>query len=364
MKTIGCYIAGALATAMLLVGCGSAKYASSSDDLYNPDSRLAIAKREAARAELEKAEAEARRAKYEALLAQQQADKAESDYRNGKSILSDDDDFSSSSVYARKLYAFDSPTYILPAAYYDYRYSYYDPFYNVVVVEPRYVSSLYGLWGPSYYYAWNRPWYGTSWSWGWGGAYWNWTMSWNWGWGWDPYWGWGGHYPPHHHYPGYHPPHHDGGPAYSHRPNYRTFGNGYRNPATNNIAQGSDTRNPAGSGYRPSNTSKSDYYNNRGGNSGSSNSRPSSNNKNNSYNSSRGSGTVSSGNRTSTNSSTTYRRGSGSTSSSSSSSGNGGSYTNPSRGSSFGSGGSSHSGGSFGGGTSSGGGSGRTQGGR
>lgn len=341
MKTIGCYIAGALAAAMLLVGCGSAKYASSSDDLYNPDSRLAIAKREAARAELEKAEAEARRAKYEALLAQQQADKAESDYRNGKSILSDDDDFSSSSVYARKLYAFDSPTYILPATYYDYRYSYYDPFYNVVVVEPRYVSSLYGLWGPSYYYAWNRPWYGTSWS-----------------------WGWGGHYPPHHHYPGYHPPHHDGGPAYSHRPNYRTFGNGYRNPATNNIAQGSGTRNPAGSGYRPSNISKSDYYNNRGGSSGSSNSRPSSNNKNNSYNSSRGSGTVSSGNRTSTNSSTTYRRGSGSTSSSSSSSGNGGSYTNPSRGSSFGSGGSSHSGGSFGGGTSSGGGSGRTQGGR
>lgn len=353
MKTIGCYLTGALAATMLLVGCGSAKYASTSDDLYNPDSRLAIAKREAARAELEKAEAEARRAKYEALLAQQEADKAEKNYRNGSSILSDDD-YSYNSVYARKLYAFDSPTYILPATYYDYRYSYYDPFYNVVVVDPRYVSSLYGLWGPSYYYAWNRPWIGTSWSWGWGNAYWNWTLSWNWGWGWDPYWGWGGYYPPHHHYPGYHPPHHhDRGPSYSHRPNYRTFNNGYRNPAVNNIAQGSGTRNPAGSGYRPSTPSKSDYYNNRTGSS----SKPSyNNNKNNSYNSSRGSGTSSSGNRTSTNNSTTYRRGGSSSPSS------GGSYSSPSRGS-YG-GGSYGGGGGFGGGSSSGGGSGRTQGGR
>lgn len=219
----------------ILSGCAAAwQSATYSDDLYSVHDKIAIANRQKAEAELARAQYEAQQAQYEAAVAKANAEAAKRGYTttdgsvNGfDAVLAD----SYESAYARRLYAFSSPTYRMPSSYYTWRYSdaffyasAYDPaFYNVVVagdmvwVEPKYVTSMFGSWGaavmPSYgwYYGWNDPYY-----------YWNRSYRYGWYYGWNNpyYWGWGCGYPYyhnhyHHYYHSYHHHHH-----HPHRPSY------------------------------------------------------------------------------------------------------------------------------------------------
>ena len=214
---------------LLLSGCAAAwQSVSYSDDLYTIHNKIAIAERQKAEAELAKAQYEAQQAQYNATLARIKAEAAAQgvtisngeNFNGYDAVLAD----SYESAYARRLYGFSSPTYRMPSSYYSLRYSdaffyasAYDPaFYNVMVsgdmvwVEPKYITSMFGSWGavavPSYgwYYGWNDPLY-----------YWNnpyrYSLSWSWNWGWNYpyYWGWGYPYPHYPHRPPYHqPPHH------------------------------------------------------------------------------------------------------------------------------------------------------------
>ena len=309
------------------------------DDLYSIHNKTAIAERQKAEAELAKAQYEAQQAQYEAAIAQIKAEAAKQGYTvtegdlsaiNGyDAVLAD----SYESAYARRLYGFSSPTYRMPSSYYTWRYSdafqyasAYDPaLYNIMVsgdmvwVEPKYITSMFGSWGavvvPSYswYYGWDSPYY-----------YWNRPYRWSW------YWDW--HYPHHrHHYPhkpSYHrpphnrPPHAGSGSVGStgHHHNRPGMAVG-RNPVASQPADRGGNVRPS----QPSNgrTSAPSY---RGGSSSNSKSQYSS-----------GSSSYRSG--SSSNSSTSYRS-SGSSSS---------------RGSSFSGGGTSHSsgGGSYSGGGNS-----------
>ena len=218
-----------LMQSILMSGCATARQSASySDDLYSVHNKIEIANRQKAEAELAKAQYEAQQAQYEATLAKIKAEAAkqgitvngDSSFNGYDAVLAD----SYESAYARRLYGFSSPTYRMPSSYYTWRYSdafhyasAYDPaFYNIMIsgdmvwVEPKYITSMFGSWGavavPSYgwYYGWNNPYY-----------YWNnpyrysWSWSWNLGWNYPYYWGWGY---PHYHYPHYHnhhrPPHH------------------------------------------------------------------------------------------------------------------------------------------------------------
>lgn len=216
------------AQAFLLSGCAAAwQSAAYSDDLYTVHNKIAIANRQKAEAELAKAQYEAQQAQYEATLAKIKAEAAqkgitvsdEAAFNAYEGVLADNYE----SAYARRLYGFSSPTYRMPSSYYTWRYSdaffyasAYDPaFYNIVIsgdmvwVEPKYVTSMFGSWGaaviPSYswYYGWNDPFY-----------YWNrpYRYSWYYGWNSPYYWGWG--YPYHHYYCGHY---HN---YYPHRPPY------------------------------------------------------------------------------------------------------------------------------------------------
>ncbi len=212
------------ALVLSLSGCGAWRNVQYADDMYDVHNQIAIANRQKAEAELAKAQYEAQQAMYEAALAQQKAEAAKQEAEGGSgsataynvydSVLAD----TYESAYARRLYGFSSPTYRMPSSYYTWRYSdaftyasAYDPaFYNVMVsgdmvwVEPKYITSMFGSWGaavvPTYgwYYGWSNPYY-------WGYPYrynygWNWYYSWN-----NPYyWGWGYPYYPYHHH---HHPH-------------------------------------------------------------------------------------------------------------------------------------------------------------
>ncbi len=208
--------------ALWLSGCAAAWQSSTyTDDLYSVHNKIAIANRQKAEAELAKAQYEAQQAQYEATLAKIKAEAAkqgvtvtgDSDFNGYDAILAD----TYESAYARRLYGFSSPTYRMPSSYYTWRYSdafhyatAYDPaFYNVMVsgdmvwVEPKYITSMFGSWGavamPSYgwYYGWGNPFYPYRWS-----------LNWYWGWNSPYYWGWGyPYYHHHHHYP-HRPPHH------------------------------------------------------------------------------------------------------------------------------------------------------------
>ena len=208
---------------LFLSGCAAWQNVSYSDDLYSIHNKIAIAERQKREAELAKAQYEAQQAQYEATLAKIKAEAAkqnvtvatEGNVNGFDAVLAD----SYESAYARRLYAFSSPTYRMPSSYYSLRYSdaffyasAYDPaFYNIMIsgdmvwVEPKYVTSMFGSWGavslPAYnwYYGWNDPFY-----------YWNrpyrygWYYSWN-----NPYyWGWGCGYPYYHYYHHYHHHHH------------------------------------------------------------------------------------------------------------------------------------------------------------
>lgn len=220
-----------LAQALAMTSCATAWQSSTyTDDLYGVHDKIAIANQKKAEAELAKAQYEAQQAQYEATLAKIKAEAA----RQGVTVT-DDTSFNGydavladtyESAYARRLYGFSSPTYRMPSSYYTWRYSdafhyasAYDPaFYNVMVsgdmvwVEPKYITSMFGSWGavaiPSYswYYGWGSPYY-----------YWNtpyrWSLNWYWGWNSPYYWGWGYphyHYPHYHHRPPYHRPPHFG----------------------------------------------------------------------------------------------------------------------------------------------------------
>ncbi len=223
-----------LAQSVFMYGCAAWQNVAYSDDLYAIHNKTAIANRQKAEAELAKAQYEAEQAQYEATLAKIKAEAAkqgitvadDSSFNGYDAVLAD----SYESAYARRLYGFSSPTYRMPSSYYDWRFSdafhyasAYDPaFYNVMVsgdmvwVEPKYITSMFGSWGatvvPAYawYYGWNTPFYywNTPYRYGWGwNRYWDWNFSFYWGY---PY----PHYPhrPHrpHRPPHHHPPFHGG----------------------------------------------------------------------------------------------------------------------------------------------------------
>lgn len=258
---------------VLLSGCASAwQTASYGDDLYDIHNKTAIANRKKAEAELAKAEAEARQAQYEANLAQIRALAAEGKVSVAEGSLADAlnsyegvlaDNYES--AYARRLYGFSSPTYNMPSSYYTLRYSdafhyasAYDPaFYNVMVsgdmiwVEPKYVTSMFGSWGaaivPSYswyygwdypwsYYSWRNPYYRNSW----------WYNPYNWGWGWRHPMYCHHHHHYHPHKPSHHRPIHGGVGNTGHNRHYSTG----RNTAAQTPA------NRGGSTYRPSTTNR------------------------------------------------------------------------------------------------------------
>lgn len=231
-----------LAQAFLMSGCAAAwQSAQYSDDLYAVHNKIAIANRQKAEAELAKAQYEAQQAQYEATLAKIKAEAAKNNITvtegslssgvNGyNAVLAD----TYESAYARRLYGFSSPTYRMPSSYYDWRYSdafhyvsAYDPaMYNIMIsgdmvwVEPKYITSMFGTWGavavPSYswYYGWNDPYFY------WGSPY-RYDWRWNFYYGYNPYWGWGYPYYPHYHHH-HHPPHHNHPPH--HKPPYAGSG--------------------------------------------------------------------------------------------------------------------------------------------
>lgn len=308
---------------LLLSGCAAAwQNARYSDDLYSVHNKIDIANRQKAEAELAKAQYEAQQAQYEAALAKAKAEAAkkgitisdDSSFNGYDAVLAD----SYESAYARRLYGFSSPTYRMPSSYYSWRYSdafhyasAYDPaFYNIMVsgdmvwVEPKYITSMFGTWGavalPSYgwYYGWNDPFY-----------YWNRPYNWSWGWspywGWNPYWGWDfsfywgypyphhphhPHRPPHHnpHRPPHHPPYHGGvgnTGVHHNRPGMVVGRNpGASKPADRggNVRPSTPTNGRGGSGqpaYRGGSNSSGRYSGGnstyRGSNSGGSSYRPS-----------------------------------------------------------------------------------------
>ena len=287
---------------MLLSGCAAAwQNRSYSDDLYSVHDKTAIAAKESK---------------------SPQAKQSVNGYFNGyNAVLAD----SYESAYARRLHGFSSPTYRMPSSYYSWRYSdafhyasAYDPaFYNVVVsgdmvwVEPKYITSMFGSWGatviPSYgwYYGWNDPFY-----------YWNSSYRYGWycGWGWNNpyYWGWGYPYYPYHHHP-HHYPHHY--PPYAGSGSVGNTGHHQiHRPSTVGRNPGASTPADRGGYTRPSSSSaeRSSQPTYRGGNSSSGRNDSSS-----SYRSSGSSSYRSSG------SSSTSRSYSGSSSSSHSYSGGG-----------------------------------------
>lgn len=332
------------------------------DDLYEIHDKIKIEKERQARAELAQAKAEAAQAEYNALMAQIQTSATQSGDAsiNGfDAVLADD----YASAYARRLYGFSSPTYRMPSSYYDYRYSdaffyasAYDPaFYNVMVsgdmvwVEPKYVTSMFGSWGavavPSYswYYGWGSP-YSSLW---WGNPYrYGWNNYWYSGY-YNPYY-WGYPYYPHYHRPHrppHHKPHHGGVGGTGH--SRYDFDRVRRNPnASTPAARGGSSSYRPGTSYRGSTPSSGSSYRSKGTPSSSRGSSGSS------YRSSGNSGSSTYRSGSSSSSSSSYRSGSSSGNSSYRSSGSSRSSSYRSSGSSSGSGysggggGSSRSGGS------------------
>lgn len=215
----------------LLSSCATAWQGTTyADDLYSIHNKTAIAERQKAEAELAKAQYEAQQAQYEAAIAQIKAGAAAQGYTvaedsvvNGyDAVLAD----SYESAYARRLYGFSSPTYRMPSSYYTWRYSdafqyasAYDPaIYNIMVsgdivwVEPKYITSMFGSWGavavPSYswYYGWGSPYYY------WNSPYYNWNYNWYWRCNHPHYWAhhhhrYRPHKPSYHRPPQHRPPH-------------------------------------------------------------------------------------------------------------------------------------------------------------
>lgn len=282
-----------LIVALALTGCAALQNISYTDDLYAIHDKIAIANKQKAEAELAKAQAEARQAQYEAAYAEIKAKAAQQGITVKEGTIADVVDSYDSvladsyeSAYARRLYGFSSGSYRMPSSYYTLRYnnaftfaSAYDPaFYNVMVsgdlvwVEPKYITSMFGTWGASvvpvynWYYGWYSPWSYWDWSYRYNPYFrhypyhWDWGCNWYWGYNW--HWGWRHHH--HHYYPHYH--HH-------HRPHYGHGGvgntghhSGYygprgRNPraTTPSVRGGSTSRPPQSSSSRVGSSGSSNY---------------------------------------------------------------------------------------------------------
>ena len=247
-----------LSVVVLLGGCTAMMESSTygSGDLYITNNREIVTQELTARAEADRAEAEMRKAMMESYY-------NTSSELNYASIVADDYE----SAYARRLYGFNSPTYRLPASYYNLatseamRYaSAYDPaFYNIMLsgdqvwVEPKYVTSMFGSWGATnvtvgiyaspWVYGWGgytSPYYCTMWGYPRYSWYdWNWNMCYN-----HYHWGYGhyaGHYP-HYHYhshhyptrpPQYHPNTKPGVTDKFHNPVRRNTASRYNSPTSN-----------------------------------------------------------------------------------------------------------------------------------
>lgn len=291
----------ALLAALSLTGCAAWNNVAYTDDLYAIHDKIAIANRQKAEAELAKAEAEARQAQAEASFAEAKALAAQQGLTVKEGNLGDLVDSYDSvladsyeSAYARRLYGFSSGSYRMPSSYYTLRYnnaftysSAYDPaFYNVVVsgdlvwVEPKYITSMFGTWGAtvvpaySWYYGWYSPW-----------DYWDWSYRYNpyfarypyrWDWRCNWYWGWGHHHHRHHHYyphrnhhnrPRPHLGHGGVGNSGHHSGHY---GSTSRNPraTTPSVRESSNSRPPISSSSRVGGSSSSSSSNNRTGTSG------------------------------------------------------------------------------------------------
>lgn len=279
-----------LASITLLSSCAAAwQNVSYSDDLYQIHNKTAIAQRQKAEAELAKAQYEAQQAQYEANLARINAEAAKQNvsvaesgtaYNAYDGVLADNYE----SAYARRLYGFSSPTYRMPSSYYTLRYSdaffyasAYDPaFYNVMVsgdmvwVEPKYVTSMFGSWGAtivptySWYYGWVSPydyWYRPY-------GYWHTPYY----YGWNPHY-YCGYYNYHHnhyyhrHYHNHYRPHRPSYHTPSHRPPYAGSGSvgstghhtnrpgqvvGRKPGAQQPVDRGSSNYRPSQSSNRPS----------------------------------------------------------------------------------------------------------------
>lgn len=335
-----------LLVAISFVACGVTwSNVAYNDDLYEMHDKSVIAERKQLREINDLAREQAAQAEYEALMAQ-----VNGSSNSFSSVLADDYE----SAYARRLMGFSSPTYRMPSSYYTYRYSdaffyasAYDPaFYNVMVsgdmvwVEPKYVTSMFGSWGatpiPSYswYYGWGNPYM----DWWWGPSYrYGWRNYWYSGyynpfyWGYPYYWGNPYHYcyNPYHHHHYYPPHHHHGGVGNTGHSRYDFNERVYRNQrAATPAARGGTSYRSSGSSYRSSTPSSGSSYRS----SGSSSSRSSGSS---SYRSSGGSSSYRSSGSSSSSSGSSISRGtrgsyqapsssyrsSGSSSSSSSSSG-------------------------------------------
>ena len=273
MRRVDLYSVFVLFAALFGVGCSPTLYSLGgygySDDMYVVHDRAAISRIHKAEAEAERLEQEARKAQYERALSELGVyeDEASLSYAG---VLAD----SYESAYARRLRGFQSPTYRMPSSYYELRYSpeftyvtAYDPMsYNIIVmgdevwVEPKYITSMFGVWGaPSismtmgyggwwsgyngWYYGYNPYWYGSPYF----SPYYSYWYGYPYYYPYYPHY-WGPIWAPHPHPGG---GHHPSRPSHPHYPNYRPTGDGgYRGKVT-----GSDGHN-----YRPGGVRRSSPY--------------------------------------------------------------------------------------------------------
>lgn len=285
-----------LSLSLLLGGCSSTHYASRSnlsfdDDLYEQHDRTEILNRQKREEAERKAAWDAQVKKILDMADQKAAEKnVATTATNGyESVLAD----TYESAYARRLRGSQSLSYRMPSSYENARYgeafhyvSAYDPaVYNIVIsgddvwVEPKYITSMFGVWGAdvvpvwgynSFYMGWGAPYFGWHMGFGWRHA---WHRGWYdpWyaypGWGFHPWYSWDGYWGC---YPWY------GGWGYRRPHNYRhdhyrpSYGGGYR-PSTSGHGgyrhqgynRGSQYNRYRGSGYNRGNGYNNNHRNNR-----------------------------------------------------------------------------------------------------
>ncbi len=250
-------VAAVITSSFLLVGCSQAFYQPTTfatDDIYATHNRDEIIKEK-------QAEAEAR----------QRVEQQRKEYWANELGLNNDlvmsnlqSDEAYNSPYGAKLAALSATTeYQRPSSYYELQYdetldelakydpAKYDAYINSdgeVIVEPKYVSSMYGTWGDPYYtpYAWTYgyPRWGYYSAWGYPRYSWwdyNYNFGWGYGWGWgySPYYygsWWGGY--PYYGYNWYRP--------IAPRPPYGGGGGGYR-PSQSIVKRPNITNSPSSS---------------------------------------------------------------------------------------------------------------------
>ncbi len=252
-----------------------------SDDMYGVHSQEKITQQKVAEEYAQQAMEELRMAQWADLLGIEVDQLA----RQGEEY---------NTAFGEKLRALANEEYQLPDSYYEYSYqsaleelAQYDPeLYNASIsstgelsIEPKYISSIYGVWGDPYYdYSWfyGYPAYGyapyayysmwgypySNWWFGarfgfnynyynpWWGGYYGWGGGF--GWGWGPGWGfgysgYGGWYQPHHHAPNNRPNGPSGGGSSSAGRNIVRRASSTQSPSSSSSTRSSATRNSDGS---------------------------------------------------------------------------------------------------------------------